>query len=89
MNEPNVKLHKKCAKQLARLSERQRTEVIDTIELFLNNPTDPSLRNHELEAEWAGYRSISVEDDLRLHFKILKGGVVYFVALGTHSQLYK
>lgn len=89
MSELTVKLHKDFEKQLAKLPKKRRDKVVDTIELFLENPTEPSLRNHTLTAEWAGYNSISAGGDLRLHFKILQSNTVYFVAVGTHSQLYK
>jgi addiction module RelE/StbE family toxin len=89
MSQLTVKLHKDFERQLAKLPPKRRTKVIDCIEIFLQLPTEPSLRNHALTAEWLGYRSISAGGDLRLHFKIVGNGVVYFVAVGTHSQLYK
>lgn len=85
MNNVTIKLHKDFEKQLVKLPKERR----DTIELFLDDPSEPSLRNHALTGEWAGYRSISAGGDLRLHFEVLDGNVVYFVAVGTHSQLYK
>jgi addiction module RelE/StbE family toxin len=88
MNKLTVRLHKDFEKQLAKLSKKRRDKVIDTVELFLDDPTEPSLPNHALIAEWSGYRSISAGGDLRLHFKVLDSDVVYFVAVGTHSQLY-
>jgi addiction module RelE/StbE family toxin len=89
MNNVTIKVHKDFEKQLAKLPKKRRDKVVDTIELFLDDPTEPSLRNHALTGEWAGYRSISAGGDLRLHFEVLDGNVVYFVAVGTHSQLYK
>lgn len=89
MNRVTVKLHKDFEKQLAKLPKKRRDKVVDTIELFLDDPTEPSLRNHALTGEWTGYRSISAGGDLRLHFEVLDSSVVYFVAVGTHSQLYK
>lgn len=89
MNRVTVKLHKDFEKQLAKLPKKRRDKVVDTIELFLDDSTKPSLRNHALTGEWAGYRSISAGGDLRLHFEVLDSNVVYFVAVGTHSQLHK
>lgn len=89
MNEPAVKLHKDFEKQLAKLPQKRRDKVINTIDEFLDDPLGPSLRNHELAGEWAGYRSISAGGDLRLHFKVLDNGTIYFVAVGTHAHLYK
>jgi addiction module RelE/StbE family toxin len=89
MNELTVKFHKDFEKQFAKLPKKRRDKVIGVIDLYLDNPTEPSLCNHALTAEWAGYRSIRAGGDLRLHFRILTGGIAYFVAVGTHSQLYK
>ena len=66
-----------------------KTKAIDAIELFLDNPDEPSLRNHALTEGWHGYRSISVDNDLRVHFKMIDDNTVLFVAIGRHSQLYK
>jgi addiction module RelE/StbE family toxin len=84
-----TKFSKDFDKQFAKLPKVLREKVIETVDLFLDRPMEPSLRNHPLTKEWHGYRSISADSDLRLHFKILDGDIVYFVAVGTHSQLYK
>ena len=89
MNELTVKLHKDFEKQLAKLPKKRRDKVIDTIGLFLDEPMEPSLRNHALTSEWLGYRSISAGGDFRLHFRVIDQNNVLFVAVGTHSQLYK
>jgi len=71
------------------LSQRQKLQVLETLNLFIDNPNNKDLRNHELRKEWKGYRSISIGGDLRLHFKMINNGFAYFVAVGTHAQLYK
>jgi addiction module RelE/StbE family toxin len=80
---------KEFDKQFAGLSKTQKSNAIDAIELFLEKPNDASLRNHALSEKWYGYRSISADDDLRVHFKMIDNETVYFVAIGSHSQLYK
>jgi addiction module RelE/StbE family toxin len=89
MNKSAIQLHKDFEKQLAKLPKKRRDKAVDTIDLFLKEPSEPSLRNHALTAEWVGYRSISAGGDLRLHFKVINDNTVLFVAVGTHSQLYK
>jgi addiction module RelE/StbE family toxin len=84
-----VKYSREFNKQFAKLKPSQQQQVTDTLELFLDNPTHESLRNHPLAEEWAGWRSISAGGDLRLHFRMLDDDTVFFVAAGTHSQLYK
>ena len=89
MNGLTVKLHKDFEKQLAKLPKKQRDRAIDAIDLFLDEPMEPSLRNHALKGQWLGYRSISAGGDFRLHFKMIDQNTVLFVVLGSHSQLYK
>jgi addiction module RelE/StbE family toxin len=72
-----------------RLAKRQQIQVLGIIELFQDEPFNKDLRNHSLKGKWYGHRSISVGGDLRLHFQMLDSVTAYFVAVGTHEQLYK
>jgi len=83
-----TKFSKDFNSQLATLQPAQKQQVKDAIELFLDNPTHGSLRIHSLTQEWAGWFSISASDDLRLHYKLPDDETVFFVAVGTHDQLY-
>ncbi len=85
----NAEFHKTFDKQFSKLPKKRRDKVIDIIDLFLDEPTEPSLRNHALTGEWTGFRSISAGGDLRIHFKIIGDDIAYFVAVGTHNQLYR
>jgi len=58
------------------------------IRLFMLNPHDPNLRNHTLKGKFKGHRSINITGDWRALYKEEYNKIV-FVALGTHSQLYK
>lgn len=84
-----AEFHKDFDKQLARLPKQRKDKAIETIALFLDQPMAASLRNHALTGQWSGYRSISAGGDLRLHFQFIDKDTAYFVAVGSHSQLYK
>lgn len=57
-------------------------------EIFLLDQFSPQLNNHSLTGIYRGYRSINVTGDWRaVYFE--ENGIATFVALGTHSQLYK
>lgn len=61
-------------------------------ELFLEDPNHPSLRDHSLKNEFAGYRSIDVTEDYRALYKKRVEGkkeVITFYMIGTHEELYK
>ncbi len=51
------------------------------------DPRDPVLGTHRLKGELAEYWSCTVDDDLRLLFR-LEGDELFLVNLGTHDQVY-
>lgn len=75
--------------QYKKLQRFRKMLVRNTIELFIDDPFNQSLRNHPLKDQWIGYRSITVDDDLRIHYKELKNNRILMVAVGTHEELYK
>jgi addiction module RelE/StbE family toxin len=70
---------------------RIRNKVDEKIAVFLKDPYDLQLDNHTLKRQWKGLRSIDVTSDWRAIYKETQIGdkiVAYFVALGTHKELY-
>ncbi|MDR1518269.1 MAG: type II toxin-antitoxin system mRNA interferase toxin, RelE/StbE family [Dysgonamonadaceae bacterium] len=61
------------------------------MKLFEKEPFAEQLRNHSLQGELSGFRFISAGGDIRLHYyeKEPRHVFVVFVAIGSHSQLYK
>jgi addiction module RelE/StbE family toxin len=63
----------------------------ERITVFFKEPNHPKLNNHPLKGEWQEYRSIDITSDWRAIYQELQEGenkVAYFVALGTHDDLY-
>ena len=56
--------------------------------LFLQDATNPILRNHELKGKYKDYKSINVTGDVRALYKKNGDEIVIFAMIGTHSQLY-
>ena len=79
---------KQFKKSFDKLPARKQQRVYETIKTFITAPSTRSLRLHELEGSLAGIWSISAGGDLRLHFRYEGDTVVFFLAVGTHSQLY-
>jgi mRNA-degrading endonuclease YafQ of YafQ-DinJ toxin-antitoxin module len=52
-----------------RLSSSDKKAVKDVIDLFQDDPHDPSLHNHPLGKPMLGKRSISAGSDLRIIFR--------------------
>ena len=70
---------------------RIQNRVDQKIEVFLKDPYDLQLDNHTLKRQWKGYKSIDITSDWRAIYKERQIGnesVAYFVALGTHDELY-
>ncbi|OGD89445.1 hypothetical protein A3J17_03030 [Candidatus Curtissbacteria bacterium RIFCSPLOWO2_02_FULL_40_11] len=88
----NVSLSPDFLKKLKKLDVRIRNSFKERILVFSKNPEEPILDNHPLKREWKGYRSIDITADWRAIYKETQIGdeiVAYFVALGTHDELYK
>lgn len=81
--------HKQFLKQYAKLPQTQKKRFEEAIIIFRHNPNDPSLYNHSLTGEWRGHRSIAFGGDWRAHYLPQGKDAALFVAVGTHSQLYK
>ncbi|MFA6526141.1 MAG: type II toxin-antitoxin system mRNA interferase toxin, RelE/StbE family [Candidatus Buchananbacteria bacterium] len=57
------------------------------LEIFLSDPNNYVLHNHSLRGNLAGSFTINVTNDWRAVYT-LDNGIIVFIALGTHSQLY-
>lgn len=78
--------------RLKNLDVRIRNRFTERIEIFIKDPNNLQLHNHALRDEWEGYRSIDLTNDWRaIYTEKLEGEktVAYFVAIGTHKDLYK
>lgn len=78
-------------KQYKKADVRIKTRFDYCLDLFIKNPMNSELRNHPLHKDFEGFNSIDITGDWRAIYLEKENGVIvfYFVALGTHSQLYK
>jgi mRNA interferase YafQ len=81
--------HRQFVKQYAKLPDAQKKRFEKAIILFKHEPNHPDLYNHPLTGQWKGHRSIAFGGDWRAHYLPQDTDTVLFVAVGTHSQLYK
>ena len=75
-------------KYFFRLSRDQKILTLDVIDFFLENPYHPSLRNHPLDPPLEKYRSISLDDDLRILFRMIDPDTALFLKIGSHGTIY-
>lgn len=76
-------------KQFGKLNAKVKNKAIRQLEMFTKDPFHISLNNHELNGEWNTYRSINITGDIRAVYKDIDGIIAHFVAIGSHSELYK
>lgn len=85
-----VKYHKKFLKAFESLSQQHKKQTIVALEKFQEDPFYKSLHNHGLSGFLAGKRAISVNDDMRIIFKLEKEYLIIMVLdIGTHEKVYK
>ncbi len=78
-------------RKLKKINVRIRKNFRERIEIFKKDPLNPQLCNHELRDEYEGLRSINITADYRAIYKEVHEGKeinAYFVAIGTHKELY-
>lgn len=78
-------------KKLKKVDVKIGKSVRGRICLFSKNPQNPQLNNHPLKREYHGFRSIDITADYRAIYKEIREGkevIAYFVAIGTHKDLY-
>ena len=85
-----VQFHKRFWKRYAKLRAGEKKRCKERLKLFCADPAHPMLEDHPLTGRLAGYRSINIGGDLRAQYEFLdtERTRVYFVRLGTHSELY-
>lgn len=83
----------KFKKQYKKAPKSVKDAVHNRISLFEKHLYHPLLHNHPLVGVYAGFRSINITGDWRAVYRESKDSfgntIVTFIALGTHSQLYK
>lgn len=77
--------------KLKKINVRIRKSLQVRIEIFSKDPFDSLLNNHSLRDKYEGFRSIDITSDWRAIYKELIIGedtTAYFIAIGTHRDLY-
>ena len=84
-----IRFHKNFEKQFKKLQKSEKEKFKQRADIFLKDEFNPILNNHPLKGEYLGYRSINITGDLRAIYKPKGRDVMIFVAIDTHSNLYK
>ncbi len=79
-------------KKLKKIDVRIRRAFEKQLAVFLKNPFEARLNNHELRKPYLGLRSIDITADWRAFYEEIieeDEEIAYFSILGTHNELYK
>ena len=80
---------KKFIKNLKKCPLEVRIKFRRRVAIFSVNKDFPLLHNHMLIGKMQGLRSINITGDVRALYEERENNEVIFVAIGTHSELYK
>jgi len=84
-----IEYSKKFIKEFKKCPANVKTNFKVRLEMFIDDQYSSILNNHPLIGELKNYRSINITGDWRAIFEeIDEDQIIYFVAIGTHSQLY-
>ena len=75
-------------KSYEKLAEKLQRHYRARIDLFVSDPFHPLLNNRQLQAEYAGCRSLNITGNYRAIFYYESYDTVRFIAIGTHSELF-
>jgi len=65
------------------------TELMPVLEaLASDQPLEPRHRDHDLSADWAGYRECHLKPDLLLIYRKPDARILRLARLGSHSELF-
>lgn len=62
--------------------------VLERLDLFMHDHTNPLLGDHPLSGSLQGTRSFSVSGDLRVHYEYVSEETINLIGFGTHAELY-
>jgi len=80
---------KQFKKQFKKQTQKVQRQFDSKFELWLENPSDPTLNVHHLRGKLNRFCSINVTGDIRALYEVQGNTVYVFAMIGSHSQLYK
>jgi addiction module RelE/StbE family toxin len=84
-----IEYSQKFIKEFKKCPIKIKTNFKTRLDIFISDQNSPILNSHPLIGELKNYRSININGDWRAVFEEIDDGqIIYFVAIGTHNQLY-
>ena len=79
---------KKSYKKKISSSEILKNHFWNSIEIFVTNPFDKSLKIHKLSGRLKGLWAFSIDYNYRVIFDFIDNKNVLLIDIGTHEQVY-
>ncbi len=79
----------KSLQNIKRKDHKLLAQIHKQLKLFQSNPRHQSLRLHKLTGKLHNRWSISINRSVRMIYISLNENEFYFIALGTHDEVYK
>lgn len=76
-------------RQFKKLPYELKKQFSKRFELFLSDPNNPQINLHKLSGKYSGLWSINITGDIRAILDRNERDTILFVAIGSHSELYK
>lgn len=75
-------------KNFDKLPSKIKMQFNERFLLFLENSSNPLLRNHALHGEMSGRKAFSISGDYRAIYRVVDHETLVFLNIGTHNQVY-
>ncbi len=74
--------------QYKKLPKKLKDQFVQRLKLYLNDPHHPLLHTHSLSGQYKHLKSFNVSADIRAIFNSEDGNKLFFIAIGSHSELF-
>ena len=78
------KAYQKRIKFHSQLAKQTKARIL----LFINDRSNPILKDHQLSGTKKWYKAFSVTGDVRIVYKEISESEVMFIDIGSHNQVY-
>lgn len=85
--ERHPKFEKNFKKRIANNPAKAK-RFAERLKLFMENPSNPILKDHQLTGKKKSFRSFWVAGDIRVIYEPISKNHVIFLDMGSHNQVY-
>ncbi len=79
--------HKAYKKRIL-INPKLDAKTVERIKLFQEDPTNPILKDHQLQGKKASFRAFWITCDIRIVYLPVSDTEVIFIDIGSHNQVY-